>query len=124
MTKRRKPWIKSNRRGKRKVNIRMARERILIICEGEKTEPNYFKSFPVDKEIVEVSIRGKGMNTDSLVETAISMRDDAEMNGRAYNQVWCVFDRDSFPKQNFNRAIHLAESRKIRVAYSNEAFEI
>ena len=46
-----------------------------------------------------------------------------------YSYVWCVFDRDSYPcnpkdKHNFNRAIQLAKSNQIKVAYSNDAFEI
>jgi hypothetical protein len=35
-----------------------------------------------------------------------------------------VFDRDSFPAEQFNRALELARQRGIRVAYSNEAFEL
>ncbi len=42
----------------------------------------------------------------------------------AYDQIWCVFDRDSFPAQHFNEACDLAKRENIRVAYSNEAFEL
>lgn len=41
-----------------------------------------------------------------------------------YDQVWCVFDCDSFPTANFNEAIRLAGQEGIKVAYSNEAFEL
>ena len=41
-----------------------------------------------------------------------------------YDQVWCVFDKNSFPKEHFNSALALAEKNKIKVAYSNEAFEL
>jgi hypothetical protein len=42
---------------------------ILIITEGEKTEPNYFEKFRVfPKEVYE--IRGVGRNTRSLVDEA------------------------------------------------------
>jgi len=41
-----------------------------------------------------------------------------------YAQVWCVFDRDSFPAERFNAALDLARRYGIRVAYSNEAFEL
>lgn len=37
---------------KRPVNIRNLRQRFLIVCEGEKTEPLYFKKFRVPKKIV------------------------------------------------------------------------
>jgi hypothetical protein len=31
----------------RRVDTRSIRDRILILCEGEKTEPNYFRKFPL-----------------------------------------------------------------------------
>ena len=54
-----------------------------------------------------------------LVRKAIRLRKQDD-----YDQVWCVFDRDSFPRQNFNDALDLARQAGIEVAYSNEAFEI
>ena len=91
------------------------RPRLLIVCEGAKTEPNYFLAFKVTNEVY-----GKGLNTLSLIS-------EAERRNREdgpFDQIWCVFDRDSFPADDFNRAITLAESKKFRVAYSNEAFEL
>jgi len=43
----------------------------LIVCEGEKTEPNYFRKFPVDTKVIKLDIQGEGKNTKSLVEKAI-----------------------------------------------------
>jgi hypothetical protein len=88
----------------------------LIVCEGERTEPAYFGSFRVPKDIVSISVRGLGYNTVSLVQEAIKLKSNED-----YDQVWCVFDRDSFPVQNFNNALQIAERNDIRVAYSNEA---
>jgi len=42
------------------------RKRFFIVCEGEKTEPNYFKKFSVDVDI-QLS-KGEGKDTKSLVE--------------------------------------------------------
>jgi hypothetical protein len=109
---------------RRKFGTRVKREKILIVCEGKKTEPNYFRKFPVDKEIVEVDIQGTGCVADSLIEKAIELKENADCEKRPYNQVWCVFDRDSNPPYNFNRAFQLANQDKIRIAYSNEAFEL
>jgi hypothetical protein len=103
----------------RAVDTRDVRERFLIVCEGERTEPNYFRCFRVPKSIIEIDVRGLGYNTVSLVKKAIDLR-----NQDSYDQVWCVFDRDSWPAQNFNDALSLAKREKIKVAYSNEAFEI
>ncbi|MDD5530570.1 MAG: RloB family protein [bacterium] len=107
----------------RKANIRTDRK-LLIVCEGKKTEPNYFKKFPINKELIKVKVEGPGYNTDSLLEEAIRLKNEAYRRGKSYNEVWCVFDRDSNPAQNFNRAFQLAEDNKIRIAYSNEAFEL
>lgn len=64
------------------------------------------------------------MNTDSLVQEAIDLKEKAARSGEPLNEIWCVFDRDSFPAQNFNRAFQLAKSKNISVAWANEAFEI
>lgn len=98
------------------------RARILIICEGERTEPLYFKSFRVSS--VHADIEGTGRNTDSLVEYAMAKVKTERKNNNRYDQVWCVFDKDDFSAQNFNRAFDLARSNKIKIAYSNEAFEL
>jgi hypothetical protein len=98
---------------------------ILIVCEGSKTEPNYFKAFPENHRVYdEIDIQGTGYNTLSLVTKAIQLKNDAQKNRKPYQEVWCVFDRDSFPWESFNEAIALAKREKIRCAYSIEAFEI
>ena len=103
------------RRGKPK-------DTFLIICEGEKTEPNYFKSFRVKS--AQIKVWGEGANTLSLVKRTKEIVEDYIKEGVTYDQVWCVFDRDSFSKANFNDAFSFAQRNKIRVAYSNEAFEL
>lgn len=98
------------------------KDSILIVCEGKETEPNYFKSFKV--KTVDVEAVGIGQNTVSLVRKAIELRDKSKANGKIHNQVWCVFDRDSFPAENFKDAFTLAKQNDLKIAYSNEAFEL
>jgi len=107
------------RRGyhQRLIDTREPLERCLIVCEGGQTEPNYFRSFGVVS--AKITVLGVGANTLSLVEQAITLSERDE-----YDQVWCVFDRDSNPLQNFKSAFQLAEKHGIRIAYSNEAFEL
>jgi hypothetical protein len=102
---------------RRKKDFRQIRIKFLIVCEGECTEPFYFQSFRVPKDVFDV--RGFGMNTVSLVKKAISLKEEGD-----YGEIWCVFDRDDFPPQNFNNALALAKNNHINVAYSNQAFEI
>jgi hypothetical protein len=108
----------------RRVETRYLRDRILILCEGEKTEPNYFRKFPLNIELVEIHVEGTGANTLSLVEEAISRGQNAANDGRPYNQIWCVFDRDLFPPGNFNSAFRVADENRIHIAYSNQSFEL
>lgn len=99
------------------TNTRELVQRFLIICEGEKTEPSYFKAFQVPGK-VKIAVKGIGYNTVTLVQEAIKLK------SKHYDQVWCVFDKDSFSPEQFNQAIFLAEQHAICVAYSNEAFEL
>ena len=110
---------KGKRLGRRRVNTRPLRTTFLIVCEGRKTEPNYFRRFRVKADVIELKVVGLGDNTRHLVEQTCELMDEA-----SYSQVWCVFDRDSFPAEQFNRALELARQRGIEVAYSNEAFEL
>ena len=64
---------------------------ILIVCEGTKTEPNYFKSFPksVGQFVFDIQTEGTGMNTLNVVDKAIELRDSSDQE---YDRVWAVFD--------------------------------
>lgn len=107
---------------------RYIRCHVLIVCEGEKTEPNYFRSFNMMKNssgmVYEVSTAGGGINTLQVVDKAIELRDKAASQGKAYDSVWAVFDRDSFKAADFDNAIVKAQSNNIGCAWSNEAFEL
>lgn len=110
---------------KRKPSRIRQLRRILIVCEGKKTEPNYFKSFPANPEVFDrLEIEGLGMNTVSLVEEAIALKQEAEKNRTPYIETWAVFDRDDFPLENFKKALNLAEKNNVRCAYSIESFEL
>ena len=118
-----KPWYRKSTYKRSSGTTRHIRNRILILCEGKKTEPNYFSKFPVDID-VKIDVDGSGANTLSLVEDAIRIGKEAASRHQNYNQIWCVFDRDSFPAENFNKAFTVAERNKIRIAYSNQCIEL
>lgn len=107
----------------RAVDNQAVKERFLIVCEGEKTEPNYFRSFHVPGRVLEVS--GTGYNTVTLVDEADRLRQELQaQKAQTFDQCWCVFDRDSFSPDDFNSAIRKAEATGFRAAYTNEAFEL
>lgn len=101
--------------------------KILIVCEGSKTEPDYFRAFNKKKPglyVVDIEIGGGGINTTGVVDKAIKLRKQASSENRPYDSVWAVFDKDGFPDGNFNGAINRAENNNIGCAWSNEAFEL
>ena len=98
--------------------------RILIVAEGEKTEPKYFEHFAIqnnDYFVYNIECEGTGENTKSVVKRAIELRN---ASSTPYDSVWAVFDRVSFPSNNLNSAIEKASANGINVAWSNEAFEL
>jgi RloB-like protein len=92
---------------------------ILIICEGEKTEPNYFRSMRKHLRInAKVEIDGTGRNTLDLVNYA------SKKSGEDFDEIWCVFDKDDFSDEHFNNTVQKDGEGKICIAYSNECFEL
>jgi hypothetical protein len=121
----RKDSLKAIRRNEPKLDREKAtktkRPMILIVCEGENTEPSYFRQFKLSTAVIKPV--GEGFNTLSLVKRAIQLSKE-----KSYDQVWCVFDADPKPNnpkqaQNFNEAIKLANKNKFGIGYSNQAFE-
>lgn len=105
----------------RRQGVREIKQSFLIVCEGEKTEPDYFKAFRMTAATIKAV--GQAMNTMTLVNKAISIREADQKRKRVYDHCWVVFDKDDFPAKDFNQAIQLAEKNGFRVAYSNQAFE-
>ena len=95
---------------------RRQRPAILIVREGENTEKHYFEQFRLVTHTFVFT--GAGTNTKSLVKLALK----AKQQGN-YEQVWCVFDKDGFPLENFDNAIQQAVAAGFKVGWSNQAFE-
>lgn len=110
-------------RKKQIENRKELRVYFLIVCEGAKTEPNYFKSFPKNTGalVFDLTFDGGGISTTKVVAKAIELRDKSVQK---YDRVWAVFDKDSFKSNHFNGAIEKANSNNIGCAWSNEAFEL
>ncbi|MFK5968986.1 MAG: RloB family protein [Candidatus Marithrix sp.] len=144
LSKKRRQLLENQQNARKQLMV----GRVLIVCEGEKTEPSYFRwwqeqlkkirSIAIKKSDIkskgdievnsfgdEIRVEGEGKNTKSLVEEAINLKNKAKTDAKIeYEQVWCVFDRDSFPPNDYNDAIALAHTNNFKVAYSNEAFEL
>ena len=106
-----------------KEGTRDLRAFFLIVCEGAKTEPNYFKSFPkmAGNLVFELTFDGGGISTTKVLEKALEIRNKSSQK---FDRIWIVFDKDSFPESHFNKAILDAEKEGVQSAWSNEAFEL
>ena len=83
--------------GRRKP-FRVPNKLLLIVCEGRRTEPNYFHSIRQEKrlsiahiEIVPGNICGT--DPDNIVRYAIKEQ-KRRRKDEMFDEVWCVFDRD------------------------------
>lgn len=110
---------------------------ILVACEDENTEPYYFEKYKQQFEEIwpqkTLYLRpiGTGRNSLGVVRRAIEEREilASEANRTTIDQTWAVFDKDDLDKsegnrRNFIEAFELGESENVRIAYSNECFEL
>jgi hypothetical protein len=124
---------RSAERRKRRENVEKQKSsNWLVVCEGKKTEPNYFAKAidEINKNIDEqyklkVKIIGTGMNTKSLVK-ATEMQveiDKYSCNVVPYGKIFVVFDKDSFAPEDFDQAITMCENNGYIPLWSNQAVE-
>lgn len=116
-------------RNKRKDKKRSLKKRILILCEGAKTEPNYFNGIKHDLKIrhklsaVDIEVyQPNSYNPDGLVNEAIDKKHKANFRRNPYDAIWLVFDRDFHP--HIAKVYQKARKNKIHIAISNICFEV
>lgn len=81
----------------RKTRERARNKRYLIVCEGTKTEPYYLQELLDDLRIRPQVARvapNDGASPDRVVAHALALYVEDELTGDAFDQVYCVFDRD------------------------------
>lgn len=87
--------------------------RILLVCEGEKTEPSYFKDMINSLRLSnQVKIgSNNGSSPDKVVARAVELFDSSKSEGDAFDEVYCIFDSDAH--EHFNKAVsRLKELKK------------
>lgn len=95
-----KSWMQPRRDRIRGI----APEYHLIVAEGEKTEPNYFKGLreQINSKYpgrISIEIEGTGKNTKELLNEAKKI---ATSSVNEFKHIWIVFDKDDFPAANFD----------------------
>ncbi len=119
------------RRPARRPAFRAPRKKLLIVCEGANTEPDYFKQFAeVHRDaIVDVDLAPERGVPLSVVREAKRLKNQAISAAKRegdpylrYDSVWCVFDVDEHP--NVPEALAMARRNGLKVAVSNPCFEL
>lgn len=85
-------------------------DRVLIVCEGSKTEPNYLRELIAHYRLstANIEITGDGGSAPkSVVDLAIQLF-EADPD---YNAVFCVFDRDGHT--TFDAAVQRIAAKKL-----------
>ena len=107
--------------------------KIVIACEGSKTEPGYFEGIRKELRLRTLQIiilRHQG-KTDphSIIEQVIEKRQEMKQ-AQAWTKgdsAWAVFDGDEHMEQsyaNWKSAIDRANSQDIQLAITNPCFEL
>lgn len=119
-------------RSKRRQPTRTIGRKLIIVCEGKRTEYGYFESIRMSMRLPTLQVHvvhPDGTDPLTIVRAAIRYRQDRTLE-RAWtgdDSAWAVFDgdehRDHNP-HNWNDAIQLAGSKNIHLAVSNPSFEL
>lgn len=109
----------SPRRGRRPP-FREPRLRLLVVCCGKRTEPDYFRALKghLRNPAVQVRLTAKVCAPRDLVEYA---RKIAPAGVDEFDEVWCVVDSDEF---DIEPAAALAKELDVQLAVSNPCFEL
>lgn len=113
---------------RREAQLRTPAPRVLLVCEGEKTEPKYFHELASTWGLSPQVQIGKndGSSPDRVVARAEELQALARREGDAFDEVYCVFDRDAHERfaDAVNRLKALAaEGQPIKGVVSVPCFE-
>ncbi len=91
--------------------------KVLVVCEGEKTEPSYFGEIKDYYEInsANITISGDcGSDPISVFNHAYELYVSNSKKGDPYDRVYCVFDQDSYhlPPNKYQQAIDKIRNSK------------
>ncbi len=116
------PKERQRKQLERKLGRRASYDRILIVSEGSKTEPNYFSeiraAFRLHTANVEVRPSELGTSPIQVVQYAKELFENGDrhknIQPRSFEQVYALFDRDQH--ESYINALRLAESldRKLK----------
>lgn len=84
---------------KRRAENRAAYDRVLIVCEGSKTEPEYFKDlrnyYQLKSANIEICGEECSSAPSSILKYAEQRYAEDKNAGNPFDRVYCVFDKDT-----------------------------
>ncbi|RLE29256.1 MAG: RloB domain-containing protein [Acidobacteria bacterium] len=120
-----------DRRPARRSAARNPKRRLLVVCEGKRTEPDYIRGYErhVRNTTVKIQIPDDRGEPKKVVEIAKEMKRTAEAEAKRqgdsyldFDEVWCVFDRDDHDR--FYDACTMARDNGFELAVSNPCVEL
>jgi hypothetical protein len=122
----------------RPLRSRRYKHLVLIVCEDQTTEPLYFETVFANVPVDTLYIRSVGTGRDPLgvAQQALVEREKLAVEARLgmeprreVDDVWLVFDKDDADREagkiiRFEQALALANAEKMKLAFSNEVFEL
>ncbi len=118
---------------RQKRNFVSSGKTILIVTEGEKTEPSYLTALRDRLRLSSADVVvSKADGTDPVSVVNFAIENAAERKRRAkkstiivpYDSVWAVFDTERYDTNpKLKEAIMIAKGKKINLAISNPCFE-
>ena len=107
---------------RRRPSRRSPQKRVLVVCEGEYTEPRYFNALRNHLRLNTLVVKAtKGVDPRTLVNIARDEDRRERRIGERFDSVYCVFDRDSHAQ--FEEASNMALARGFNLARSWPCFE-
>jgi len=108
---------------------RLIKRTVLIVGEGQETEPNYFRGLKreqtIERRFAVTVKKGHGRSPETVVEEAMHHKERAESRGESYDEVWCVLDVEGLgSRESLERAIIMARQNGIALCLSNPCFEV
>ena len=111
----------------RKTASRLPKPKVLIVCEGSKTEPDYFDLLKKEYHLLSVVVVKAstiGSAPISVVESAVYLnQQQIKLYGEsaAFEKVYCVYDTDEHT--SLDEAKRLIKANKFNGVISNPCFE-
>lgn len=97
---------------RRKRSQKAPYDMVLIVCEGEKTEPNYFRALIDDLQLNTANIKIAKNTAGSSPRTVVDFALQSYKEEKEYDNVYCVFDKDQHP--SYDEALDMIRREKMR----------